>query len=383
MTLQQILFVMLCAATVVLATVLFVQGRRRRTKRRSPYVEALYALIDGRRGDALNLLTRAVRNGETDPDAYLQLGNLLRERRQPDKALQIHRGLAVRRDLVFEEEKAVQIAIAEDLAALGKLDRAVQTLEAVMKRRKDPEIVRALHAACHRAGNHDRAFAMLRELAKTDPSIDRKARAGYLAAVASERAAAGDADEARRLVDRARREFGESVPALWIAGRIALEAGDTRGAIDAWKILLRVDPGSFREILPLLEKALFDSGRFEELGKVLQDLVSRHPGHPGIVAALAAFREKKGEADEAIRILEDDPDVARDPVAGTRLALLYLDSGRTSDLRALLAGLNGAVRSPIEWRCASCGAFASVPHTYCTACSGIGTFVRHEDDDMA
>ena len=77
MNIRLIVLTVLALAVVLLSVVVLLQRRKRGTGRRSMYVEALYALIEGRKDDAYSLLSSAVRNGEDDIDAYIQLGNLL------------------------------------------------------------------------------------------------------------------------------------------------------------------------------------------------------------------------------------------------------------------------------------------------------------------
>ena len=139
-----IIIIALAAALTVLGLLLLFQRKRGMRSSRNYYIDALHALIEGRSDDALKLLIDAVKMGESSTDAYLQLGNLLRDKGQNDRALQLHKGLMVRRDLSDAEEKAVTVAIADDFDALGKTDRAVQTLEQLSRRRKDPEIMLSL-----------------------------------------------------------------------------------------------------------------------------------------------------------------------------------------------------------------------------------------------
>ncbi|HER43179.1 MAG TPA: tetratricopeptide repeat protein, partial [Candidatus Eisenbacteria bacterium] len=341
------------------------------------YIDALHALIEGRDDDALTLLTKAVRMGESSTDAYLQLGNLLRERGHHDRALQLHKGLMIRRDLGDEEEKAVTVALADDFAALGRIDRAIQTLEQLSRRRKDPEVMFSLHRLHHRNGDYDRALSSLRDVGKIDKSYGGEKRAGYLASVADALIRDGREEEAGNYLDRARKEHGESIPALYISGMQAVKRGDLDASVRNLERLLEVDIGYFAEVLPCIEKALFEAGRFQDLERFLRDLLKRNPGEARILTELASFYEKKGEIDEAVRLLEEERElVSGDPAASARLASLYLQRGETQAARRMLETVDTASENTDIYFCRVCGNVSSAPLSYCSNCSSFDTFTR-------
>ena len=378
---RMIIIIALIAALAVLGLLLLLQRKKGRRSTRNYYIDALHALIEGERGEALNLLMRAVRMGESSTDAYLQLGNLLREKGQNDRALQLHKGLMVRRDLSDEEEKAVTVAIAEDFEALGRTDRAVQTLEQLSRRRKDSEVLLSLHRLHHRNGDYDKAIASLKDLGKIDRSYGGGRRAAYLASVADRLIRDGRGDEAERYLDRARREDKNSIPALYLSGMEAMKQGDLDNATSLLERLLEVDIGYFTEVLPHLEKALFESGRFQYLERLLGGLIRRHPEKTEILTELASFYEKKGELDEAVKILEEEKELlAGDPIAASRLASLYLQRGETESARRTLGALDlESSKNKIIYYCSHCGEISPAPLSYCGRCSNFDSYTRDHE----
>jgi lipopolysaccharide biosynthesis regulator YciM len=293
MSMKLVILIILGSAILILAVLLLFQRKRRRGTRRSAYIDALYALIEGRRDDALRLLTIAVKNGESDIDAYLQLGNLLREKKRPEKALQLHRGLSVRRDLGYEEEKKIQLAIADDLAELGKIDKSINTLEPVIRRKKDREVILKLHALYHRAGEYERAHDMLKELSRIDGTVTEAERAAYLATVSYALYRSGEAEEAKKYLVKAEKEHRQSPPALYVAGTLAMEEQDMKTAAKMWERLLHIDVAYFSDVIALLEKTLYQSGRFQELEQLLGDLIEANPGRPSLVGS-PRFSKRRG-----------------------------------------------------------------------------------------
>ncbi len=380
MNIKLILLIILAAAVVLLVATLLFQRKRKRRIHRSSYIDALYALIDGRRKDAMHLLTRAVKNGEGDVDAYLQLGNLLRENNQSEKALQIHRSLTVRRELGYDEEKAIQLAIAEDLASLGRIDRAIQVLEAMQSRKKDLEVFLKLHTLYHQNGDFERAYAMLKEISRLDSGMSAPKRASYLATVADTIRREGRRDDAKKFLDRARKEDADSTPSLYVAGLVAMEENDLSTAAAMWERLLHMDIEHFGEVVPLLEKVLYESGKFRDLEKILVELLQKYPGNPALVAALSSFYEKKGEFDRAEAILENGLASGKaSPTIHARLASVYLIEGRLEEAGAALKKIDAETEKTPVFTCVRCGNATEVPLAYCVRCSGFGTFTRKHD----
>ncbi len=380
MSMKLIILIILGTAVLILAVLLLFQRKRRRSTRRSSYIDALYALIEGRRGDALRLLTAAVKNGESDIDAYLQLGNLLRENEKPEKALQLHRGLAVRRNLGYEDEKRIQLAIADDLASLGRIEKSIQVLEGVSQRKKDRDVIIKLHSLYHRNKEYERAHAMLKELSRLDGEITGDSRAAYLATVAYGFYLTGDVDEAKKYLEKAEREDRQSRPALYLAGTIAMKERDMKTAANKWEQLLNTDISCFIDVIPLLEKTLYQSGRFQELEELLNDLIQKNPGRPLLVGALASLYEKKGEIERAIDVLETEREsVDLGLIASVRLAELYIQAGRAEEARNTLEEIDVSTKQPAMYYCNVCGNYSDIPLAYCGECASFASFMKgHE-----
>ena len=372
-----VLIIVFLIALVLLGLLLFFQRKRGHKSGRSYYIDALHALVEGSKEEAYALLSKAIKMGESSTDAYLQLGILLRERGQPEKALQLHKGLMVRRDLDAATEKAVTVAIAEDLDALGRTEKAILMLENLSKKNKDAETLLFLHRLYHSTGEYDRALSTLKDLGKIDRSYDGKARAGYLASVAQVLIDGGRSEEAHKFLDRARKQHRESVPALYLSASLAMHEEDLDSAARYWERLLETEIECFCEVLPFLEKTLYSSGMFQDLERILDKLMKRYPEEPTVIAALATFYEKKGERDKAKRMLEEErPVLTQNAVASAKLASLYLYDDQIEDARRVLDEIE--VNSKIEaaYICSSCGAFSIFPLEYCNSCSHFGSFKK-------
>ncbi len=374
-----ILIAVLACAVVLLSAIVLLQRRKRVTGRRSRYIEALYALIEGRKEDAYSLLTSAVRNGEADIDAYIQLGNLMREKGQSDKALQLHRGLTVRPGLTFEDEKAVQLAIAEDLASLGRIERAVAALETVRKKRKDADVLTALHRLYHIQGDYENSYSALRDLSRIDDSVTPLMRASYLTSVACSLIETGDIDRAGKYLDKARKEDGTCPGALYFSAGLAMDRGDLDRAVKMWEDLLSIDMGYFPEVAARLEKALFESSRFDELEGILSRLLVNYPSDSLLLSSLAGFYAKKGEVSRGIDLLEGERGrMAGNSTLSVSLASLYIKSGRTDEALSVLEENNSIPSATGRWKCGRCGEVYGTSLGFCGACCSFDSIQKDE-----
>lgn len=377
---KAILLIILCVAAAILLVMLFLQKKRKRRASGTGYIEALYALIDGDRDKAFKLLTKAVKNGESDIGAYIQLGNLLRERKMPEKALQIHRSLTVRRDLGYEEEKAVQIALAEDLSEMGKMDRAIAALNSIHKRKKDIDIARALHRLYHKNGDYENAFSMLKAISNIDPETGAWERSAYLSCVGSILYDRDEKAESRAFLKKALREDDSSVPALYLSAVVEAEGGDSGAAVQLWHRLLIEDIAFLEEILPDLQKALFESGDYERLEVLLDDLSEKYPSDPFVSFALADLFLKKGDTRKSISVLREAKASGGpvDYLIAIKMAAAYLDAEMEIDARKVLDEKGASSYHHLANICSTCGEKSTIPQHYCRNCSGLNTFRMEE-----
>ena len=374
-----IVIAVLACAVVLLSVMIILQRRKRGRARRSRYIEALYALIDGRKDDAYTLLTSAVRNGEDDIDAYIKLGDLMRERGQAEKALQLHRGLTVRSALTFDDEKAIQLAIANDLAALGKVDRAVAALETVRKKRRDADVLSALHSLYHLQGDFDNAYSALQELSRVDDSFTSHMRASYLTSVACSMIESGDIGRCGKYLEKARKEDKTCTGALYFSAGLAMESGDLDRASRRWEELLMLDMGYFPEVAPGLEKALFESGRFDELEGILSRLLAAYPSDPLLLTSLAGFFAKKGEISRGIDLLENEKGkIAKNSNLTISLSSLYIKNGRTDEALSVLEENDKIPSSLASWKCGSCGEMYKTSLGFCRSCCSFDSIRKDE-----
>jgi len=94
----------------------------------SIYTEALNALIRGEQNVAVELLRQVVKQDSNHVNAYLQLGNILRND-HTDQAIKIHQSLTVRPNLSKQMNIEIHQSLALDFEKAGRLEKAKQEAE--------------------------------------------------------------------------------------------------------------------------------------------------------------------------------------------------------------------------------------------------------------
>ena len=102
----------------------------------SIYTHALNAMVRGDRRIALNHLRDVVKQDTNHIDAYLQMGDILREEGNAQAAVKIHQSLTVRPNLSNDINRDIHKSLALDFEQLGQFAKARREAEFVLKQNK-------------------------------------------------------------------------------------------------------------------------------------------------------------------------------------------------------------------------------------------------------
>lgn len=323
---------------VVAGIFLFVITRGTRRAKASPdyYATALNQLIHDDWDGALASLQRAIQSGHTPPDAYIKLGSLLRRRGETTAAFRIHQNLTVRRDLSADERATLMRCLVDDHRALGQRGEALNVLQQLAANGRSPEIQREIADEALASGEHAIAVKAIRDAQRTDPSLDAVAVGTFLAKVGESCFQRGQKNDAKRYFQEALKEHDTNRMALLRMGDVAYEDGDHESALYYWQKLAFA--GSQEpELYERLERVYFDLGKFGDIERVYTQILEKRPRDVHALLARARIASKKGEGDEAERLLR----TALDEEPGSRrafqmLASLLLDEGKSQEARDLI-----------------------------------------------
>jgi lipopolysaccharide biosynthesis regulator YciM len=337
----------------------------------TPYQHGLDALLRGDRDEAFLAFAETVRMDTDNVDAYIHLGNLLREMGEPARALHIHRELTVRAGQTPSQARAIGESLVLDLIALDRPAEAVEEAEDLHELdRKSGRALKILLRAHEAAADWERAFEVRSELARANGERENGNLARYRSAVGESYLRAGKTREAERQFKNALRLEKNHPAALLRLGDICYERDRPERAVVLWKWLALKHPEKAHLVLDRLESAYFEGGRFSEMSRAYEELLSRNPRDARILFALARMHVKKGDLAEAGRVLGEA--LLLEPKSLPARALLMNVHRRLGELSLALDEMETILQCvPSEQRfvCAECGTPSDEYWTRCPACS--------------
>jgi len=336
----------------------------------TPYQHGLDALLRGDTGEALRAFTETVEIDTDNVDAYIHIGNLLRERGEASRALHVHRELTVRAVQTPAQQRAIREGLVLDLIALGRFEEAIDEAEEL--REQDRKNARALHLllrAHEAAGDWDRAFDVRSELLRANGERENGALARYRSAAGESFLRAGRAREAERQFKSALRLDRDHPAALLRLGDICYRADRRERAVVLWKGLALTHPDMAHLVLERLETAYFEGGRMSDMAQAYEEILARSPKDARIHLALARMHIKKGDLAEACGVLGQA--LAIEPASMPARLLLVNVYRRLGDLSRALDEMETLLRGVPKaesFTCSSCGAASEEYWTRCPHC---------------
>ncbi|UCG62000.1 MAG: tetratricopeptide repeat protein [Candidatus Zixiibacteriota bacterium] len=305
------------------------------------YVEALRDLLDGRQESAFTKLRQVVIDDSNNIDAYIRLGQILRENRKPDRALQVHKDLTLRSGLNQDEKAEILRQLYADYLALNDLDMAQAALkELVTVKSRDRWAYTRLLEIQKKAETWDEAYDTAVMLLKIESNKSKKPLAAFKYHM-------GETLYKKREYHKARVLFKEAlgfdptyVPAYLSIGDSYHEEKRYEDAVNFWSKLISAVPDEGHLVIERLKRTLFDLGRYGEIHGICEDILKDSPGNLEARMCLAEFHEKKGDSDLAQQILEGVvDDYPNELKAVAELIRIYLNKSERDKIQKLVRNL--------------------------------------------
>jgi len=338
---------------------------------RDPYIEGLNLMLMGRLQEAVQALTEAASANTGNIDAYLKLGSLYRRLGKPRRAAQIHLELSVRGDLPRQMKATIYRELAVDLEQVDNIERAFNYLR--LSRELDPRSTEdnEIHLRLlEKQGRWHSAADTLRKVTSVNGKSDMTRLALYKLQEGEALCAENREHEGRICFKEAYKHAPDVAEAmLFIADSYARDGrGDE--ALTWFSRFISEHPESAQLAIPMLERLLFEAGRFSEIESILREAFQKAPDNRQLAAALVDLLMKKGEIDEALVVCERTLEVIPDDVDIRlyRLRLLHRKEDDTTFDRSLdeLLALRGPFRR--GYYCSNCGYHSEHLHSRCPEC---------------
>lgn len=364
----------------VLVWVLVYIARTRSLRKAGPseaYVGALRSLLDGDLMDGARRLREAIGQNTDNIDAYVRLGDLLRNSGHAKQALQIHAGLLQRPRLLREDRNRIKESIYEDYKYMGEPFRAVEVLQELLSQEPGNKTLRKeLLKLYEKREMWSEAIETKRKLVDISTEDGRRKIAAYQANIGIDLLGKGKKEEALRFIKQALKASKDCIPALVALGDLSYAKGDSKDAIAYWKKVIDLSPRYAFLTLDRIEKALFRQGKFSETEELYKDFLSRNEENVSVHDALARIYVKMGENESAIaeyrKALDIDPDCLPAKIG---LAKLHDSMGQSREaIRVLLSVATDLDSEAKKYYCGACGYKSREYHWVCPRCGETESF---------
>ena len=286
-------------------TFFYIQPKQQ-AKTESIYTDALNAMVRGDKRTALKHLRDVVKQDTNHVDAYLQMGDILREEGNALAAIKIHQSLTVRPNLKNDIKIHIHRSLALDYNQISQLAKARREVELLLKLdKKNLWANEFLLALFEKQKDWDKATQISKIIQKVKQLQDPTQIARFLVLKGMDKHEKGKVDEAIKTFDIAAKTDPNYEKTYLCLGDIYLVKRDLIKAIDNWEKYALLNPENGKMIYSKIEAALFDLGRFSEVEKFYERIVDKDPSNLSALTKLANVLEEKGEHNSALSLVED------------------------------------------------------------------------------
>ena len=331
------LILLIIAATVVIVYVLNYKPRKHRSNIKELYSEGLDMIINGNRRGAYKNFKSIIEKDTSNINAYLRLGQVVREGGNPDQALKIHRGLNLRKGLTHYEQVELYKNLSLDYYSRGNLENAVEQSRNILKIEKSSEWALTHLVKYFREMNDwSEAGKYLEILQKVTQKPDIRKLA--LSKIQEGRIFAENNDfvKARSIYEEALNIDNDASAAYYFIGKSYSQEseGSYQNAVkadesyigsehspiyrtnldEAKKLLGKAIPMWIRYcesrpqqswmVIHLLKDALFTLDRYPEMENILKTILQNDSNNIEVIASLADIYAQRGENSEALEFID-------------------------------------------------------------------------------
>ena len=296
------------------------------------YSEGLDMMINGLQRSAYNNFKKIVEIDSENIKAYLRLGQVLRESGNPQKAIKIHKGLTIRKNLTSYDLLELHKNLSLDHFSLGKTDKAIEEALKILKMdKKNTWAISKLMNFYMHLNEWNKACNYLEKLHKINKDSDTHKLALFIIQEGRILQNEEKFDLARNKFEKALSVHSDlSAAYYFIAETFSKEsekyfqkteniddknsdiykenlnkALDTLSkAIPMWIKYSNAKPNQSWMVIHLLKDALFALDRYDELEHILKDIIEKDKNNSEVIATLADMYAHKGDLKNAMDIVE-------------------------------------------------------------------------------
>lgn len=355
------------------------QVRIRRRWVSDEYTEGLKLILLGQKKQALEKLRLAALKDTSNLDAYLKIGEILRENGKIENAIKIHRQLIVRKDLSNQELIQIYKNLINDFWVAKKYEQGLNYVEKLLQMNKKNTWALDNKLKFYEAlGQWQKAFETKQHILK----LEREKNDPLLALYKFQKGLAliSEAKEKEgRIAYREALKLDETcVPAYLYLSDSYVREDRKKDALNQLMTLIEKVPEKAHLTFDRLRQLLFDMGSFSQLETIYQTLQAKNPENNEAYLALAKLYERKGNFNEALELslqsYEKNPDSM--PAMERIIRYYYKLGEKDKAVKYALSWFEKLNAGKTNFICSQCGYESSEPLWYCPNCKSWDTFVK-------
>ncbi len=344
------------------------------------YTEGLNLLLAGEREAALKRFRDAVTKNSRNVDAYLKIGDILRETGQVERAINVHKYLTVRSGLSQKQREEIMHSLAKDYEQAREFDKGLEVLNKVLEENKHAVWAQEMKLKFFELKEEwDNAFQAYKELRKNRGESKNGRLALYRVQEGLQLIRSGKEREARTRFKDAIKIDPSSPPAyIYLADSYRRENRNS-DALQVLKEFVERVPSQSYLAFERIKDLLFEGGVFGEIENVYLEIIEIQPNNLMARLALAEIYEKKGELEKAIATCQDVMEKdASNEIARKHLVRLYHKAGDDEkSVRQALDLIDDSLKHKQMFKCKECGYQANEPFWRCPQCLEWETFIKN------
>lgn len=344
------------------------------------YTEGLNLLLAGEREAALKRFRDAVNKNSRNIDAYLKIGDILRETGQVERAINVHKYLTVRSGLTPRQREDIMRSLAKDYEDAREFDKGLEVLNKVLEENRHLVWAHEMKLRFYEKKQEwDNAFQTYKELRKSRGESKNGRLALYKVQEGLQLLDSGKEREARSRFKDAIKIDPNSPPGyIYLADSYRRENRNS-DALQVLKEFMERVPSQSYLAFERIKDLLFEGGVFGEIENVYLEIIDVQPNNLMARLALSDIYEKKGELEKAVdtclNVLEKDPS---NEFAKKRLVRLYHKSGDDEkSVNQALDLIDESLKHKEMFKCKECGYRSHEPFWRCPQCQEWETFIRN------
>ena len=268
------------------------------------YTDALNAMLLADKRKAISLLSTVVKKNSNHIDAYLQLGNLLRDD-EPGRATKIHQMLTVRPNLTKDVKIEILKSLALDFERINELSKARKESEKILKIDKSNLWATSfLLSLAEKTEDWDYAEKIAKELQKLKSFRGLINLSKYTFEKGVKYFKNNEIVEAETLFRKAISDSPDFGLPYKYLGNIMHSNRDLVKAVEYWEKYMVLEPDDSSSVFDSIETALFDLGRYSEVEKFYRKVLDKNPNDICAGQRLANVLNEKGENKAAIALID-------------------------------------------------------------------------------